>query len=509
MQTIGEIFASAARHYPDRTFLDDGSRAYTYREFEAEVCRLANVLTDLGVSRGQPVAIYMPNSIEIVLGYQACHRLGAVAMPLSSLNTAPELDGIARRTDFEYIITGDAGRDVATQVCTAVDTVHGVLDVDGDHEGTTDLRALMADADDRFALVHSDPESVATLFFTSGTTGAPKGIQQSHRSVFSTVRDMEVYNRFRAGREVLLSVLPMFNNFGATDVMVQATFNGGTVIIHERWNTERVLEDIRRYGVTFLATTPTMLTYMLKSFRPGEHDLSSLSMTITGGAPVAPRLIDDCRDILGIEVRQIYGSSEVCGNVAGEPLIGVRKRGSTGPSIGSARIVVVDEANKEVDTGIVGEVIVKGDTVSVGYWRDPQLNAEIFADGGWRSGDLGYLDDDGYLFVVDRKKDMIICGGFNIYPIELENVLYAHPAVKLVAVVGLPDDVLGEIPVAFVQPVDGADDDLAEQLDVHCRGQLAKNKLPRRFEILSSMPLGPSGKVLKRELRSMATSANN
>lgn len=507
MQIVSEIFATSAKRFADRTFVNDGTRQYTYGEFEREVCRLANVLVANGAQQGEPVGVYLPSSIELVLAYHACQRAGVIAMPLSAMNKHRELEEIARRTDVEILLTGSAGREVSGAVAEVVDTLKTVLDFDGDSELTHDVRAMMSSAPDSFDLVDRDHESAAALFFTSGTTGAPKGIVQSHRSVYSTVRDMAVYNRFRSGTEVVLSVLPMFNNFGATSVMLTAVFSGATLIIHERWNTDRVLHDIGEYGVTFFAGTPTMLTYMTQEYDAEKHDLTSIKLAVTGGAPVPAELIVACKDVMGLKVRQIYGSTEVCGNVVGEPVEGIRKRGSTGTPVGSTTIEIVDENNEQVAPGVVGEVIVGGDTVSIGYWRDEAASAEVFSEQGWRSGDLGYMDEDGYLFIVDRKKDLIICGGFNIYPIEVEGVLFLHAKVKMVAVVGLPDELRGEIPVAYVVPNGEASEETEAELIAYCRENLASYKAPRKVVFINELPVGPSGKVLKRELRDTASKA--
>ena len=505
MQLISEMLDSSARCYGARIFLDDGERTVTYANFLEEVCRLAHVLTDLGARAGEPVGIYLPSSIDLVLAYHACQRLGAVAMPLSAMNKFRELDQIARRTDLELLVTGSAGVELALQTKDSVPSLRCVVDLQSSATGTEDGRLLMSRAAANFPLVYRDAEGPAALFFTSGTTGAPKGIVQSHRSVYSTVRDMSVYSRFRSGQEVVLSVLPMFNNFGATPMMLTAMFSGATLIVHERWNTDRVMDAIKTHGVTFFSGTPTMLNYMLKAYDPSFHDLSSLRLTLTGGAPVSAELLIACQKVMTMRVRQIYGSTETCGHVVGEPVDGVQKPGSAGTAIGSAIITIVDDHLKQVPAGVVGEVMVGGDTISLGYWRDPETTAEAFSEDGWHSGDLGYLDEDRYLFIVDRKKDIIISGGFNIYPLEIENVLSEHPSVSMAAVVGMPDPTLGEIPVAFLIPSDEPDRASAEEMITYARERLAVYKAPRRVVFVDQFPLGPSGKVLKRELRDVGT----
>jgi long-chain acyl-CoA synthetase len=382
-----------------------------------------------------------------------------------------------------------------------VPTLNAVLAHGGPAGGCADLDSLLAAAPDVREAAPCDLDDLAAIFFTSGTTGDPKGAMQTHGSVYSTVRDMAVFNRFRYGQETLLDVLPMFNNFGATCLMLAAVNAAGTLIVHERWDTERVFRDVARHRVTYFAGTPTMLVYLWKGFRPGEHDLSSLRLVIAGGAPLAPEVVDACEGPLGIaRVSQIYGATEVCGYVTGDPVRGVRKRGSAGPPFGSTVISVLDDDGHPLPPGEVGELVISGDTVGPGYWRAPETTVLAYRPAGWHSGDLGRVDEDGYIYVVDRKKDLVISGGYNIYPLEVEDVLYRHPRVRMCAVVGVPDEVKGELAVAFVV-ADDPSIELAAELLAYCRGELMAYKVPRHIEFVTEMPLGPTGKILKRELR--------
>lgn len=507
MQTLTELFSDAVRRYPSRIFLDDGQATYTYAEFDRLVGKLANVFADHGVTKGDPVAIYLPSTVDLVTSYHACQRLGAIVTPLNIMNTQREVGDVMARLRANIVVTGAKGRDVAVALAAESETIRHVLDFDADGESpTVDVRGAMSSASEDFEAVPCDVEDVATVFFSSGTTGTPKGIMQTHRSLWATVRDMSVYNQFRHGRELILTALPMFNNFGATCCMLQGASVGATIRFHERWNTERVLDEITTHRPTHFAGTPTMLTYMVQAFREGIHDLSSLGHVVTGGAPVPGELIAECRDRLGVDVVQIYGATEVSGYMAGEPVTGVRRTQSTGPVFGSARVTVVDPQDVPVRAGSVGEVLIGGDTVGAGYWNDPAATAEAYTPLGWRSGDLGYVDEDGYLFVVDRKKELIICGGFNIHPVEIEGVLFTHDAVAMAAVVGVPDTERGEIPIAFVVASGTPSPGLAEELAAYCRESLAAYKVPREIKFLDEIPLGPTGKVLKRDLRTLAGS---
>lgn len=498
MQATTELLAASVRDAPDRVFLVEGDRTLTYRELDAAAARLANVLAERGAGPGTPVGLYLPSCTELAIGYHAAQRLGAIAVPMNPMYRRREVADVVARTGMPVLVTDDDGIDVATPDGDAWPTVlkHGAPD-----PRALPLDELLAAASPLRDPIRADPEDVAALFFTSGTTGRPKGAMQSHRGIYFTVRDMDSYNRFRFGAEVLLAVLPIFNNFGATCLMMAALYNAGTLVLHRRWDTDRVLADIARHRVTFLAGTPTMFVYMWKGYDPARHDLSSMRLAVAGGAPVAPRVLDAAERELGLTVTQIYGATESCGYVTGEPVVGVRRRGSAGPAFGSSTITVVDDDGAPLPTGEVGEIVIGGDCLGVGYWRDAEATAAAFTPLGWRSGDLGHLDDEGYLWVVDRKKDVIISGGYNIHSLEVEDVLYRHPAVGMCALVGLPDEVRGERAVAFVVPAGPVHEGLAEDVVGFCRDELAAYKVPREVRFVDDLPLGPSGKILKRELR--------
>ena len=295
----------------------------------------------------------------------------------------------------------------------------------------------------------------------------------------------------------------MFNNFGATCLMNQSIHAGGTLVLHERWDTRHVLDAIRLHKVTYTAGTPTMFVYLCNEFDPARDDLSSLRLAVTGGAPVPVGILKQFNEAFGVPLMQIYGATESTGYNTGEPLIGVRKWGSAGVPIGSSTISIVDDAGRSLPAGERGEVLIAGDCVGKGYWDDAQASANAFTAAGWLSGDIGYLDEDGYLFIVDRKKDLIISGGYNIYPLEVEDLLYQHPGVAVCALVGVADAVKGEIPVAVVVARPGTPSDAASAADIidFCRRHIAAYKAPRQVYFVAEMPLGPSGKILKRELR--------
>lgn len=500
MECLNEMLTRTVRIFGNKPFLITDAETITYAELNQRAARLANVLASLGVKKGDPVGIYLPSDPLLVAAYWACQKMGAIPTPMSVMYRDTEIRGIIARTDMPVIITDQSTFPYAKAARAEVNSLKHVLVFGGAPEGGTALDPLLAGVSDQFADVQCEPGDIANLFFTSGTTGQPKGAMHTQLSQYSALRDMMVYNRFRFGSEVFLGVLPLFNNFGATVKMNLCVFSGATVVMHERWDTRKVLDAIKRYEVSFFAGTPTMFVYLCNEFDAQRDDLSSLRMAMTGGAPVPVEILKQFEESFGIRLSQIYGATESTGVNAGEPMIGVRRLGSAGLPIGSSSIDIVDDDGKPVAVGERGEIRISGDCVGKGYWRDVETTAKAFTAKGWLSGDIGYVDAEGYLYIVDRKKDLIISGGYNIYPLEVEDLLYKHPGVAVCALVGVADAVKGEIPAAVIVAKPGTKPTPGEIID-YCRAHVAAYKTPRQVFFIDAMPLGPSGKILKRELR--------
>ncbi|MGM0583726.1 MAG: class I adenylate-forming enzyme family protein [Pseudomonadota bacterium] len=503
MRTLAESLAGSARLLGDRPFIIADGETLSYAAFDRRAARLANVFAGLGAAPGDVIGLYLPSVPALAAGYYACQKLGAVAAPISSMNRERELEAAVGRTGMRILLTSAETLPYAQAVQAKLGAPAAILLTDGVGDGAQDVRPLMHAAPDAFEIHPGGAEDPAALFFTSGTTGAPKGALQTQGSLYATLKDMAVHGRFLWAKETFMCALPIFNNFGATCLLNGAVFSGATLILRERWDTQQVLADITERRATYIAGSPTMFLYLLREFDPARHDLSSIRLGVTGGAPVAPNIVEQFQATLGAPLVEVYGATEVSGYVTGEPAVGVRKRGSAGLPIGGSRIEIVTDDREALPPGEVGEIRISGDVVGGGYWDDAETTAANFTPEGWLSGDLGYLDDDGYLFVVDRKKDVIISGGYNIYPLEVEDLLYTHEDVRVCAVIGLPDADKGEIPVAVVighagRLLDG------KGIIEFCRRRVSAYKAPRRVFTVEDMPLGPSGKILKRTLRDWA-----
>lgn len=500
MECLNEMLTRTVRIFGNKPFLITDAETITYAELNRRAARLANVLASLGVKKGDPVGLYLPSNPLLVGAYWACQKMGAIPTPMSVMYRDAEIRGIIARTDMPVIITDQNTFPYAKAAQAESHSLKHILLWGGALEGGAALEPLLAAAPDQFADVQCEPGDTANLFFTSGTTGLPKGAMHSQLSQYSTLRDMTVYNRFRFGAEVFLDVLPLFNNFGATAKMNLCVFSGATMVMHERWDTRKVLDAIKRYKVSYFAGTPTMFVYLCNEFDAKRDDLSSLRLAVTGGAPVPVEILKQFEESFGVRLAQIYGATESTGYNTGEPPIGVRRLGSAGLPIGSSSIDIVDDDGQPVAVGERGEIRISGDCVGKGYWRDLETTAKTFTAKGWLSGDIGYVDAEGYLYIVDRKKDLIISGGYNIYPLEVEDLLYKHPGVAVCALVGVADAVKGEIPAAVIVAKPGNKPTPGEIID-YCRQHVAAYKAPRQVYFIDEMPLGPSGKILKRELR--------
>lgn len=500
MESLPQMLARNARLLPDMVFAQHGNDSITYDQLFRQARRFASFLSARGVRKGEPVGISLPNGLPLISAYWGCQVLGAVATPMSPMLRQAEVRNILGQTKMRVVFV-DTGT-LATIESAAVDENPVTIDVSA---GSSFWIELESESDCELAEIGRG--DVANVFFTSGTTGTPKGAMQTHFAQYSALRDMMVFNRWRYGREVAYCALPLTNNMACTCMMNLVMFAGGTLVVEERWETRRALDTIRTHRVTFMAGPPTVYVYLINEFDPARDDISTLRLCIAGGAPVPTEIVTRFEALSGGRVAQGYGATEVVSYVTADPLVGERRIGSAGLPIGSTTIAILDDHGQPAVAGEVGEVCIDGDTVGVGYWGDAETSSKAFTQAGWLSGDIGRLDEDGYLYIMDRKKDLIISGGFNIYPIEVENVLYAHPAVAMCAVVGLPDPIKGEIPVAVIQRKSGASTS-EDEFITYCRDQVSAYKAPRRVMLVDSLPLSPIGKVLKRELRSRLAAEN-
>ena len=475
-------------------------RRFTYAELDERANRIASALRTRGIGPGDRVAFLMMNGVEYVEAYYGVAKLGAVMVPLNWRLVPDELS----------FILADSGA-VALLFDSEFDESAAAL-----HGGDTELRIWLRVGDgggpdfaddydtvcaaETSEAVESDVSGDDLLFimYTSGTTGLPKGVVHSHDTMAAASITMNMTADTRAG-DRYLQMLPLFH-VGALTPMTGCLHRGCTVVLMRQFDPAAVFPLIEAERITAGLAVPAMLNFMLASGTHEASDHSTLRWLMSGAAPVPVALIEKYA-ALGIEIHQVYGLTETCGPACLiSPEAALTKAGSTGPAFFHTDVRVVDGDGAQVAPGEVGEVIIRGAHIMKEYWNRPEATAETLRDGWLYSGDLATIDAEGFVYIQDRKKDMIITGGENVYPAEIEDVLARHPKLSESAVIGLPSDRWGESPAAIVVANPGEAVTSDEVIDF-CNGKLARYKIPRVVEFIDVIPRNPTGKILKRVLR--------
>jgi long-chain acyl-CoA synthetase len=465
---------------------------------------VASGLRDLGVRPGDRVVVCMLNCPEVGVTYNAAWRAGAAVVPVLFLLTAEELGHILRDSEAVAVVTTPELLPKVREAAAQAPSVRHVVCVDGaDVEGVVVDFASLAGAEPMPAPHDCAEDDVAVILYTSGTTGVPKGVLLSHRNLVSMARAAHQATDLGDGH-VGLAALPLSHSYGISATLA-SSFRKATAVMLRWFDAAESLRVIEEFKVTVTALVPTMMVYLLDHPDAATRDTSSLQWVVSGGAALPVEVQREFEQRFGCTILQGYGLSESSAQCAVNPRDAPRV-GSVGRPVPGVAVRIVDDEGGELPQGEVGEIVMRGPNVMLGYRNLPEETAKVLRDGWLHSGDMGYVDADGYLYVVDRKKDLIIRGGFNILPRDVEEVLHEHPAVAQAAVIGVPDRRMGEQVRAYVALKSGA---LAtpEELMAFCRERLAAYKTPSSVELLPALPLNAIGKVLKRELRSMVAAA--
>jgi len=514
-RTLPRMVAAAVARYGSRLAIEDGDVRLSFEELAAQGMRAARAFLAAGVAHGDRVAIWAPNVAEWVIAAIGAQTIGAVVVPISTRNKGAEtayvlgksrarmLFTIAGFLDTDYVgMLADHDLPELERIVTLRGEAHGAQRwrdflAAGERTSESSVRAR-ADA--------VQPNDVADMLFTSGTTGKPKGVLSEHGQ---NLRAFEVWSGWVGLREGdrYLVVSPFFHSFGYKAGWLSALMRGATIFPHPVFDADAVLQRIERERITVLPGPPTIYQSLLASPNWRRYDLSSLRLAVTGAAAVPVELVHQMRDDLGFEtVLTAYGLTESTGVVSiCEPGDDAETIATTsGKAIPGTEVRCVDPDGKEVPRGQPGEIWVRGYNVMRGYFdADEQTREAIDAEGWLHTGDVGVMDERGYLRITDRIKDMFIVGGFNCYPAEIENLMFAHDAIAQVAVIGIPDDRMGEVGMAFVVPAPGHAL-TPDALKAWCRDEMANYKVPRRIEIVPALPVNAAGKVDKVELRRRA-----
>lgn len=498
---IADWIETHARWHGERIALVEGERRLSYGEFAARIDRLAGALAERGIGKGDRVAGLLLNSIPFLELTFACARLGAIFVPLNFRLSPAEIGYIladcgARivvyHTVFAPLLAPALAADPAL-VTVPVDSVSR-------EDGQPSYDEWMASARSLTEKPRVSQQDVHVMMYTSGTTGHPKGAMLTHGNTTWNAINLMLSENALSTDDVVLTVAPMFHIGGLNIHTLPALYKGIPVVLLPRFEPHETLRTIARERVTALFLVPSMWLMLSQLPDFDAYDLSSLRVLVSGGAP-CPIPVIEFFQRRGLRFVEGFGMTETAPNACIlDSADAVRKNGSVGKPLMHMQMRIVDDQDRDVTPGEVGELVVRGPNVFVGYWNRPEATAEAFRGGWFHTGDLARQDEEGYFYIVDRKKDMLISGGENVYPTEVEQVLYRHPKVVEVAVVGAPDPLWGEIPVLVVAPKEGEHLTL-EEVRAFCEGKLAHFKIPKRIVEVAALPRNAAGKVLKRELR--------
>ncbi|WP_427017035.1 long-chain-fatty-acid--CoA ligase [Pseudarthrobacter sp. P1] len=489
------VTASAQAHAGTTAIKMDDVRV-SYAALDALSAQVAGLLRSKGVQPGDRVALVSPNIPQMPTIYYGILRHGAIVVPLNPLLKAREVEYHLADSGARLAFAWDG---VLAEVAAGAAAAGAeVVPVDAG------FLALLAAQEPQTEVAPAAPDDTAVILYTSGTTGRPKGAELTHENLRSNAQASTKLFNIGQG-DVIFGGLPFFHVFGQTCALNAAVMSGATVTILPRFDPGKALEIIERDKVTIFEGVPTMYVALLRARGRDGFDTSSLRVAASGGSALPLEVLREFERVFGATLLEGYGLSETSPVVSFNQLDGIRKPGSIGTVVPGAELRILDPDGNDVAAGEVGEVAVAGGYVMKGYWNNPEATAAAIPDGWFRTGDLGRMDEDKVFFIVDRKKDMIVRGGYNVYPREVEEVLYEHPAVAEAAVVGRPDDVLGEEVVAVVALKDGAEgagdpEALAASIHDFVKDRLAAYKYPRRVVIVDALPKGPTGKILKREI---------
>jgi long-chain acyl-CoA synthetase len=506
MLNLAVILEGSARRDPGKVALMLDDLKLRYAEVNGDANKIANGLVEQGVRPGDKVALMLPNTPHFVLCYYAALKIGATVVPLNVLFKRHEVAYHLDDSDSVALIAwegfvGEAAEGFQqAKNCRRLIVAQAPGSTAALPEDALPLNALLADTSPTFDTYQTMPDDTAVILYTSGTTGRPKGAELSHFNMF--------FNAYIGAEKVLriepdevgMAVLPLFHSFGQTCVMNALIYAGATITLLPRFEPQKALEVLARDKVSFFAGVPTIYFHLLSFPGGDQYDLSALRRCVSGGSAMPLEVLHAFNKKYGVTILEGYGLSETSPVASFNQLDRDPKPGSIGTPIWGVEMRCVDAEGHEVASGELGEIVIRGHNVMKGYYKRPDANAEAIKGGWFHTGDVAYQDQDGFFFIKDRVKVMIIRGGFNVYPREIEEVLYGHPAIAEAAVIGTHHPALGEEIKAVLALKPGQSAEAQEIID-YCKERLAAYKYPRSVEIRDTLPKTATGKILKRELK--------
>jgi long-chain acyl-CoA synthetase len=461
---------------------------------------VAASLAARGVSKGDRIALYAHNGPEFVILYLGIVRAGAVVVPVNLLINTPEIAHVLGDSGVSGVFTQASLRSRIEPALATMEVPPFLVVLEETSQPIENLAPLLNEGGEAPDLAYSPDEDLVAILYTSGTTGFPKGAMLTHRNLAANTASVHVAMQWRAGLDRVLVVLPMFHAFAATVGLLTPLTNGSALIPLNRFEPDSVAATIHRHQATIFLGVPSMYAVLLRLASEKVSLFRSLRFGISGGAAMPAKVLESFESKFDLRIYEGDGPTECSPVTCVNPIGGLQKPGTVGLPVPGVDMRIVDDQGMTCPDGEVGEIAVRGDNVMKGYWKQPEATMEVMQDGWLLTGDLGTRDSDGYFSIVDRKKDLIIVNGMNVYPRMIEEVLHGIAAVREVAVIGEPDGLHGEVPVAYLacDPESSIDE---KQLRLHCREHLGRHQVPKRFIFLDALPRNAAGKILKRELR--------
>jgi long-chain acyl-CoA synthetase len=500
--TLSELVCGVARYDGAKPALIFADQPISYADLDMRIECVANSLALRGILHGDRVALLIPNMPEFVVAYYAVLRCGGIAVPVNALYKAEEIAYILQDSEAKALIlyAGFAAQGI-TGIAKAQLASQSIIIGDAAPEGATSWESLIDASSPARAPARVSPGDIATICYTAGTTGRSKGAMLTHRNLIANCEQMDRTARGGAkNSDRSLLALPLFHVYAMNCVMNYCLRAGATIILVPRFDPLPALEQIQKHRCTYFHGAPPMYVAWVNTPALGDYDLSSLCAAFSAAAPLPVQVMNRFRVLTGVEIVEGYGLTEASpvthSNWAGV----VTKAGTVGPPLPGVEVRLVDDGGRDVAPGAPGEIICRGENITIGYWRNPEATREALRDSWLYTGDIATIDEDGYYRIVDRKKDMINAGGFKVWPREVEEVLFTHPAVREAAVVAIPDPYSGERPMAYIALKEGQTA-TEEALITYCKEHLATFKVPCLIKFRDELPKLSTGKVLRRVLR--------
>ncbi|MBI4451832.1 long-chain-fatty-acid--CoA ligase [Candidatus Woesearchaeota archaeon] len=498
--SISSLFRQTAIKLPDKVAIEFEDKRATFKEIDLIGNKVANAFQNIGIKKGDRVAQFMPNCLELVYSIVGNFKNGSVIVPMNISFKEQEILHILKDCAAKAIITDNERLPIVEKIKNKLPELKNIVLIDGKWKETFNFDELISSSNDKNPGVILKDNDYSIIFYTSGTTGKPKGAALTQKNVMSGIKAL-VQSWKWSQDDVFFLALPLYHIHGIGVALCGSLYAGNFTILRKKFDAEDVLETIPKRKVTLFMGVPTMYFKLLEVPNCDKYDVSSMRLFVSGSAPLSKDIFFQLKKVLKHEILERAGMSETMMNFS-NPYEGVRVPGSVGPCLPGVKARITDSSYRDVPINTEGEILIKGPNVFHGYWNKPELNNEIFADGWFVTGDVGKVDENGYVYILGRSKDIIISGGINIYPREIEELIESMPQVRECAVVGIPDREFGESVKAYVVLNEGAKLKEDEVID-YCKEKIASFKKPKFVEFIDILPKNTMGKIIKEELRRM------